>query len=263
MTYWWYMHKISGEGFFNVHFHPSISGKYHECIDIKAQKAIDGTTILDGSLCIITFVIDTLSGGYLSVNPLQLIFDTIETGATKTLSLNIKNTYLSSDTVTVLVRADSLRHFVVEKDSYSLILKPGDTKTYSIDFSPSIIGNFTDTLIIFSNASQTPNPIRIPISGNAIKQAVNSVAFLNYDTKLIIYPNPFHDKSTIKVSSPSDGSCGIKIYDQLGRLVYQSLNNKLHSGDNSFDIKENFVPSAYSIVCNINGKTISAKLMKF
>ena len=57
----------------------------------------------------------------------------------------------------------------------------------------------------------------------------------NVKEKLIIYPNPMIDRSTIRFNSPLSGNTDITIFDLLGKTLFKTTENTL-SGDNTFCI---------------------------
>lgn len=59
------------------------------------------------------------------------------------------------------------------------------------------------------------------------------------------YPNPFNPQTVIKFSLPESGNVSIKIYDILGKELYELLNEERHSGE-------------YEVVLNTNNTNLSS-----
>ncbi|HKK79025.1 MAG TPA: PKD domain-containing protein, partial [Phaeodactylibacter sp.] len=85
----------------------------------------------------------------LSISADDLSFGEVQVGATSTLSFTLENSGTAATTVSGL--QSSLPEFMVQ-ESDSIVLAPFATRTINVDFAPSDIGAFAETLTLANNA---------------------------------------------------------------------------------------------------------------
>lgn len=87
-----------------------------------------------------------------------------------------------------------------------------------------------DTLLIYHNDINAPNPLRIPLyldpSGAADDKGLHMDFALHS-----AYPNPFNPSTTIAFALPSEQLVRITIYDIQGREVTQLVNSRFAAGE--------------------------------
>ncbi len=245
-------------GYIHTHFHPTQPGKYGCGISITCPEF--NTSTAGGFTAV---AVDTLSGGYLSVNPLRIQFDTVEVGKGKSMWVTIKNTLLSTDTVSFELKTDGMSHTIVEQDTLIYTLYPGRSKSYLVSFFPSSVGEFLDTLIIVSNASQSGAYTTIPITATSTQQT--SVKFYQKSgMSMTTYPNPIIDKTSLQISSPFSTNASIEIIDLLGRQIFLRNNIVLNQGDNllTVDFSE-ILQGSYWVKCSSANSMASCFVIKY
>lgn len=82
------------------------------------------------------------------------------------------------------------------------------------------------------------------------------------ELELSNYPNPFNPSTTIRFTLPSDGHVTLKVYDMLGRVVEDLLNETMTAGKHQVAFNASRLPSGvYFYRMDFGGKSISKKLL--
>ncbi|MEX2116562.1 MAG: T9SS type A sorting domain-containing protein [Bacteroidota bacterium] len=89
----------------------------------------------------------------------------------------------------------------------------------------------------------------------------NSSGTLVFDL-LQNYPNPFNPTTTISLTIPSDGHVRLRVYDMLGRVVQQLVDENRAAGAHHVVFEGSRLPSAvYIYRLEFNGTSITKKLI--
>ena len=105
-----------------------------------------------------------VTAGTLTSNPTSLGFGNVQIGVTQTLSETLTNTGGSSVTITTATATGS--GFSFTGLTLPLTLTAGQTKTFSVTYTPTAAGSNTGNLAIVSDAS---NPtLNIPLTGTGV-----------------------------------------------------------------------------------------------
>lgn len=107
----------------------------------------------------------------LNANSNTLNFGNVAVGGSGSLSVNLTNAGNSSVTISGISSSSSL--FTTSDVSAGLILKPDQTFTLNVTFSPLTAGSQTANLTVVSNASNSP--ARIALSGSGVQAGSHSV----------------------------------------------------------------------------------------
>ena len=102
--------------------------------------------------------------GTLTANPTSLSFGSVQIGSSQTLSETLTNSGGSSITITQATATGA--GFSISGLSLPLTLTPGQTKTFSVAFTPLSAGAVSGNVAIISNGS---NPtLNVPLSGTGV-----------------------------------------------------------------------------------------------
>jgi endonuclease I len=76
------------------------------------------------------------------------------------------------------------------------------------------------------------------------------------------YPSPFSNNLTVRINSSFNSTCTLRLISYEGKVVY-SAETSIESGFNKFEWADlDLSNGIYFLVANINGKTISQKIIK-
>jgi hypothetical protein len=121
---------------------------------------------------------------------------------------------------------------------------------------------YTDSIgfnVLMANTFRNWDPrylIGCSISGFDYGEIVTSVRFeqeLNTCKNIINYPNPFSTKTTIKFYLERKTQVNLKIYNLLGKIVYDHWSNDCAYGYNRIELNGDIFPSGlflYSVTCD-------------
>jgi len=157
---------------------------------------------------------------------------------------------------------EMVRFSLPVKDSVKLIFADPDLCPVC---SPSIGDNqFTDTVTFFSN-SIINSEYSLPVKGDGITD-INEDSKIHLNFKLFQnYPNPFNPTTVIKFNINSSSYVILNIYDVLGNIVKELVNDKLDIAQ--YEIKfdgTNLVSGVYyyRLITNSYSQTKKLLLMK-
>ncbi len=187
---------------------------------------------------------------------------TIESDEPLPLSILTFNGYAEKSTTKLdwkTTREIDVNYFAIMRSSDGLNWENiGQTK--AVNNSNNIVNNY-------SFVDKKPNPgnnfYRLGIKDNDGTTAISKIVTVHHkqlENNITISPNPTSGYLTVKFIKPlEEAHIDVKIYDILGNIV-----NKLHYHDgDTFVIDINDLPSgSYLISINMNGETITRKIMK-
>jgi hypothetical protein len=80
---------------------------------------------------------------------------------------------------------------------------------------------------------------------------------------LTLYPNPTEDRINVMITSPLSTSAQIKIFDIMGREVYNANNQVLVQGQNQLTVPvQNLESGNYTIHLLMDSQAITAPFIK-
>jgi hypothetical protein len=100
------------------------------------------------------------------------------------------------------------------------------------------VSNYKDTTYVgslsFTISGTSPQPPTTNVNSGACHEfpivSVKELPFLNSYTLLANYPNPFNPSTTIRYSIPHADIVKLEVFDELGRLTAQLVNEKKEAG---------------------------------
>jgi hypothetical protein len=82
------------------------------------------------------------------------------------------------------------------------------------------------------------------------------------DLSISNYPNPFNPSTTISFTIPTDGQVRLRVYDMLGRVVQDLVNETRTAGSHRVIFEGSSLPSGvYFYKLEFGGKTMSRKFI--
>lgn len=131
------------------------------------------------------------------------------------------------DSVVVMLHKDDLKitHFPVSS------LKPSQSDSIIINWTPADNLQFTDTILIYHNTTGTINPVKISVMGKTSKILAINEAGVNNSVRNS--PNPFYSTTNIDYSY-NDEPASLTVYDVNGRIL-KSYSVHRGSGSVKFD----------------------------
>jgi hypothetical protein len=108
----------------------------------------------------------------LSANPTSLSFGNVNTGSSSLLTATLTNA--GNSNVTISNVSISGPGFNASGVSAGLIVTPGQTVTLNVTFAPAATGSVTGSVLVVSNASNSP--ATIALSGTGVQAVAHSVA---------------------------------------------------------------------------------------
>jgi len=166
----------------------------------------------------------------ISVQPLQLSFDSVRVQQSKSLTVRVYNRGAANLNISSISSNNKI--FVVTATT-NFILTPGDSSDMSVKFSPLQEGLQTGTLSVASNdGNENPSVIRmsgIGMSlGTGVKDRLSPIATA-YRLEQN-YPNPFNPTTTIRFEAPTTGHVKLVIYNLAGELVRTLVDGEIVAG---------------------------------
>lgn len=102
--------------------------------------------------------------------------------------------------------------FSLSSSTIFLNIEPGESQEIQVRYRPRFARNNAGEIRISHNGVNRPNPILIPLSGDALEE--DRVVEL-----LQNYPNPFNASTNITYKLPQNSYVKLEIFDMLGKLV--------------------------------------------
>lgn len=154
---------------FNIQFAPPSAGTDSGSVSIVSNAPGSPATIaLSGTGMAATHL--------LSFSSTSLSFGNVNTGSQSTQSITVTNTGNANVTISQIVESGT--GFALNGASIPVTLTPGQNLSFSVNFTPSAVGNDSGTVTVTSNA--TASPTTITLAGAGVTAAPHSVA-LNWN----------------------------------------------------------------------------------
>jgi hypothetical protein len=145
-------------------------------------------------------------------------------GIPKSAPINLVNLSLDKrviDSVTVNLHKDNLKIISFPTDT----IDPMQVESIIIEWTPADQNQFVDTILIYHNAENTVNPIRVYVKGSV---KLTDVKRLESGNEIDIYPNPIKETISLDIRDLSVSQC--YIYDAGGKLIQSySIHNGLNT----------------------------------
>jgi len=202
---------ISGEGAFSlkagesltvkVRFQPTDARSFAAVINISSNDPDQRSMNVD--------LFGTGIAPKIEVSPTSLDFNRVEVGKTKGLSFTIRN----RGTYTLTATAKSPSAPFSCSGCGSITLLPQAQRTITISFKPTVVGNFTDVVLITSNDPKNP-AIAIKVTGKATTANPTATAFIEN-----VQISVLNDRIELRASSLSNASIQMELFTLAGLRV--------------------------------------------
>ncbi len=168
--------------------------------------------------------------------PDSIDFGSIDVGDTSTVSFVINNSGSGSTTVDSIYINNNV---ISVNQTFPVELSPFKKDSVTVLWVPESEGQLIDTIWIFHNAENHPNPYGLKIRGNATVTSVPGDGNKTPDRFYLSqnYPNPFNPTTKIKYQIPAVISSEarnlfvtFKVYDILGKEVATLVNEEKSAG---------------------------------
>jgi hypothetical protein len=140
---------------FSISFAPSVSGSVTGAVELIVSGAPTVYIGLSGS---------AITPATLAANPTSVSFTNITAGQTSSQTETIQNTGGSSAEITQI--AASGKDFTVSGFTLPITLTPGQSASFSVNFAPASAGNYSGSVSVASNASDSN--LSIALAGTAV-----------------------------------------------------------------------------------------------
>jgi hypothetical protein len=192
---------------FSVSFNPASAGTFSGTLTLSNNSPTPSLSVpLSGS-----GVAPTLT---LAVSPASLSFGNVTTGTSASQTVSLTNT--GNSNVTLSQDSISGAGFNVSGLSFPLTLSPGQATSFSVVFAPAATGSITGSVVVSSNASNSPTTVSLTGTGASPIQHTVSVSWTPSSTTYAGFnlyrgttsggPYTKLDSSLLASSSFSDGS---------------------------------------------------------
>lgn len=150
-------------------------------------------------------------------------------------------------------------------DSNTLVGRFRLTSTNAFaDLDPNIIWNFDGyvaTIVMGDNFQNITNPTSHINNLKLSTKSINSEIPTDYQLYQN-YPNPFNPSTTIRFALKTEGDVKLTVYNMLGELVKELINEKVAAGSHEFAFNSDNLPSgSYVYRLEANNEYIGAKKM--
>ncbi|HET9135045.1 MAG TPA: T9SS type A sorting domain-containing protein [Candidatus Kapabacteria bacterium] len=199
--------------------------------------------------------VDTPKGKYINV-PTVAFRDTIKKGNTITKNIRIENPWISTDKLHARINHldSAIFHFDNNIDSFAL--EPGQAVSLSFTISGNSEGLISDTAFVYSDATQSPDTIAIPISTMVLSNAsVETSSKKPISLSVAVFPNPARDDISFAIESSEAGTASITVVDFLGRTCATLINTIAANGTHILELNTNNLQTGiYSYTADFNGR---------
>ena len=152
---------------FTVHFSPSGSGTFSGSVNITSTGSNPNLSIpLSGT---------GVTPGTLTPNPASMTFTNVQVGQSPTQTETLKNTGGSNVQISQVTASGT--GFSVSGFTPPVTLPPGQSTSFSVIFTPPSAGNFSGSVSITSDASNSN--LSVPLTGSAVGATQTTLSVTN------------------------------------------------------------------------------------
>ncbi len=160
------------------------------------------------------------------MNVAQVKFGNVKVGNTKDTSLSITN--IGEDTLWISKFESNNSEFSVIIDKSPV--PPGETRKFTVRFSPYTKGEVFAAIFLYSNALSSPDSIIVHGLGDPPTEIKTLEGIPTEFALYQNYPNPFNPSTTFRFALPQEGAVRITLYNQLGEIVSTVVEEVLPAG---------------------------------
>jgi len=122
-------------------------------------------------------------------------------------------------------------------------------------------GGFASTILTGDAFQNITNPINHTMDLTLSSKTLNSEIPTDYRL-LQNYPNPFNPSTNIRFSLKSESEVKLVVYNLLGEMIQELINNKIAAGNHEYTFNSDGLPSGtYVYRLEANNEVIGAKKM--
>lgn len=147
----------------------------------------------------------------ISLDQSELDYGVSNLGNTVNRNLTIRNDASAEDPLSGRIIIDNDNYSVSEANQ-SFSIEPGASLQVEVRYNPVSVDIHNSELTLFHNSSNLPNPVRLPIRGEALDRDETFVIDQNY-------PNPFNAQTTIEYAITGTSDVRLDVYNISGQLV--------------------------------------------
>lgn len=151
---------------------------------------------------------------------------------------------------------------VIENPNYSVAesfttfsIEPGNSLNVPIRYNPESIDIHNTELLILHNSSSQPNPLRIPLNGEALEENTEFVLDQNY-------PNPFNNQTTLEYAITGTSDVLLEVYNTSGQLISTLVDSE--QGEGRYEVffdASRLASGLYLYRIIVNGEADTRKLL--
>lgn len=153
-------------------------------------------------------------------------------------------------------------YFAHSNNTFPVSIVTGDTASLNTLFIPDSIKLYIDTLVVYSNATNSPQKVILFGIGQQMMSVDprSGLQPMAYDLQQN-YPNPFNPTTTIQFVLQKSGSTTLKIYDMLGREITTIVDENLDSGTHTYQFNGSHLASGVYLYRIISGDFVQTRKM--
>jgi len=209
--------------------------------NVRTKLFAQATTwLMDGAAAV---------GPTITLNVDDVKFGTVETG--KSASSAVRVTAGSDEALVINeITFKNGTHFSVD-GSFPMTIDAGTSENIIVNFAPNVDGEFTDEMMIASNATNGATKT-VTLSGKTSTSSVDGIISGLFEMNMV--PNPVVDNSQIELQVNQSANVTLELIDATGKS-FGVIYNETTTGD-SFNFNSSELTSGtYYINANVDGKT--------
>ena len=198
-------------------------------------------------------------GPVITAVPSTINFGNLDTGKTKTASVELYNTGGADDVINSIAISPSGTPFSMTSVS-NITLKAGDSMNVQILFSPHAPGPQGASLVI---DSKLVAPTEFNITGDATENGARVLPSGNAPGwDLSISPNPASGDVELSLTAGNTGNASVEVFDATGRQVRTMPLGMLTMGDHEMELPTDGMPNGmyFVRVIGTQGQVAAARL---
>ena len=168
-------------------------------------------------------------GAFLQFSTKEVSVGTVSVGTFRDTTFLLHNA--GNDTLQIVDILSSQPVFTVHRGRSWLA--PGDSTTDSIRFAPVHNGEIAGLLIYQSNATSSPDTVRVAGVGDTTTAVMEQTDELLQFRLHQNFPNPFNSSTVIRFDIPRDGFVTLQVFNLVGEEVASVLNKTISQGEHS------------------------------
>jgi hypothetical protein len=158
----------------------------------------------------------------ISVEETAFNFGVLNVNDTENQTLTIRNEASAVDPLSGRIVIENPNYSVAETFT-TFSIEPGNSLNVPIRYNPESIDIHKTELLVLHNSSSQPNPLRIPLNGEALEENTEFVLDQNY-------PNPFNNQTTLEYAVTGTSDVLLEVYNTSGQLISTLVDSEQAEG---------------------------------